>query len=186
MSSLELQFAIAEVPEVPRAVQFVRGPEWGSEILSDGVYKVSSTVGFEGTVRRTGNNLLLELEVTLPVEFLCSRCGDEVRQDYIQSINHLFVQGNGDEISIPLDVDLDPELDITEYVGNQCDAEAAVLGALAADLPVYPQCEAGCNVPTSGAKKPTKEEPTIDPRLAPLLAIRESMTKDSSVASTEV
>ena len=186
MSSLELQFSVAEVPEVPRAVQFVRGPEWGASILADGIYDVSADIGFEGTVRRTGQNLLLELEVSLPVNFLCSRCGERVSQDYVQSINHLFVQGDGEEVSIPLDVDLDPELDITEFAGTQCDAEAAVLGALAADLPVYPQCVSGCEVPSSGSKKAQSTGPVIDPRLAPLLAIRESMAQDAPATPNDV
>jgi len=186
MSSLELQFAIAEVPEVPRAVQFIRGPEWGATILADGIYEVSADVGFEGTVRRTGQNLLLELEISLPVRFLCSRCGERVSQDHVQTINHLFVQGSGEEVSIPLDVDLDPELDVTEFTGNHCDAEAAVLGALAAELPDYPQCMSGCDVPASGSKKSQSNDPVIDPRLAPLLAIRESMTQDAPATPSDV
>jgi len=186
MRSLELQFAVAEVPEVPRAVKFVRGPDWGTEILADGVYDVSSEIGFEGTVRRAGDDLLLELVVTLPLEYLCSRCGERKTQDYIQSINHLFVMGDGENVSLPLDVDLDPELDITEISGNQCDAEPAVLGALAADLPAYPLCSSGCEVPASGSKKPQMKESSIDPRLAPLLAIRDAMVEDGAGAPTEV
>jgi uncharacterized metal-binding protein YceD (DUF177 family) len=185
MSGSELQFSVAEVPEVPRVLQFERDADWGASILADGVYQTSGKILFEGTVQRIREDLLLDLRISLPVHFHCSRCGEHVALDYQKNFKHLFVRGAGEEVSLPLDVDLDPELDISEFSGNQCDAGPVVLGALAADLPAYPVCLYNCEIPSTGENTRETTAPAIDPRLAPLLAIKQSMAQDPGSTPNE-
>ena len=138
---------------------------------------------FEGTAKLHERDVLLSLEVSVPLAFTCCRCGEESRFEYSTRVNHLFVSGGGDNVSLPVDVALDPEIDITEGAGARIDCEQVVVEAFAGELDTYPVCSQDCPGPTAlKAADETEEEGAeraIDPRLAPLLEIKKSLERSN-------
>ncbi|MBR57188.1 MAG: hypothetical protein CMH54_03925 [Myxococcales bacterium] len=173
MSYNEFHIHAGEIPANGRKLSFSRDSAWTQTILADGIYTVTGDIQFDGEATSRGQSVLLQLHVSVPLNFNCSRCGENSDLAYETDLSHLFVATQSDALSLPVDVELDPELDLSEGVGRKFDAEDAVLGAFAADIPIHPVCHPECTGMTksmnTGGSKP------IDPRLAPLLAIRESM-----------
>lgn len=179
MAQSDFQINVHELPETGRPLSFCRDADWAQSILLDQIFSVHGDVSFDGYAKRLGDSVVLSLDVNVPLSFLCSRCGSDTKFEYSHKINHLFVRSQSNKIQIPVDIDLDAELDITEGVSSSFDAEPTVVGAFASALPVYPLCDNQCVVEGADTKN---ETPSIDPRLAPLAAIRAAL--DATEATT--
>ena len=177
----------AELPEKGRVVQVTRSGDWLSEILSDGVYEVCGDATISGLIRPVGSSVAIDLQAQVALMYHCSRCGCENNFVYDTGIKHLFTTGASNKIDIPIDVarSLDSELDITEVNSRKFDAEPTIIETFADELLTYPTCSGDCEQELVSAPEPENqcaEEAQIDPRLAPLLAIREAMESDSAKA----
>ena len=166
-----------------------RDPSWVEAILTDGQYRPEGPVRFEGIASMHDKDVLLSLEVRVPLAFRCCRCGEESRFEYGPRVHHLFVSGDGDNVSLPVDVELDPEADLTEGAGSRIDCEPAVSEAFAVELDLYPVCSEDCPGPSelkaADEDEEKSEERKIDPRLAPLLAIKLSLEQEKKPAGDQ-
>ena len=179
MSPSSFHIVRDEIPDGGRLLSIEREASWAEAILLDGQYRPEGPVRFEGTAKLHERDVLLSLEVSVALAFTCCRCGEESRFEYRTRVSHLFVSGDGDNVSLPVDVEIDPEIDVTEGAGAHVDCEQVVLEAFAGELDAYPVCSEDCPGPTELKTQDEAEEEgegrAIDPRLAPLLAIKESL-----------
>jgi uncharacterized metal-binding protein YceD (DUF177 family) len=179
----------AELPEEGREVKVNRSADWLSEILRDDVYVVRGDTTITGLIRPVGENVSIELKAQVPLVYHCSRCGRENNFVYDTGIKHFFTTSQSNKLELPIEVarHLDAELDITEVNSRKFDAEPTIVEAFAGELSTYPTCLELCEEAVVSNLEPESEpesvsDAQIDPRLAPLMAIREAMESGPSEA----
>jgi uncharacterized metal-binding protein YceD (DUF177 family) len=175
----------AELPEKGRELQVIRNVDWLAQIFRDGVYEGLGDVTISGFVRPVGTNVSLDLKISAPMMFHCSRCGNKNDFMYNTVVQHLFTMGNPNELEIPIDLarNLDTELDITEIKNKKFDAEPTIIENFAGDLSAYPICVKECDSAVlnhSEEEAKCAENVQVDPRLAPLMALRDKMANVSN------
>lgn len=179
----------AELPEEGREVKVCRSAAWLSEILRDGVYEVRGEATFSGLIRPVGGNVVIDLKALAPLMYNCSRCGRENNFVYDTGIQHFFTTSQSNKLDLPIDVvrKLDAELEITEINSKKFDAEPTIIESLASELSTYPTCTELCEEEVASKLEPEPEpecaeDVQIDPRLAPLMAIRAAMESNPTDA----
>lgn len=175
----------AELPEKGRELHVTRSADWLSEIFRDGIYKSLGDVTISGIFRPVGTSVSMDLSLSVSMMFHCSRCGDENNFVYDTGIKHLFTTGSSNAVDMPITLarSLDSELDITEIKSKKFDAEPTIIENFAGDLSIYPVCTKECQAEALTnpiAKSEGALDVPIDPRLAPLLALREKMENVSN------
>ena len=126
MTHNEFYIHAGEISETGRKLNFSRDSDWTQAILADGIYTVTGDIHFDGHATRRGQSILLQLNVRVPLNFDCSRCGENANLGYETELSHLFVITRSDALSLPIDIELDPEVDLSEGVGNKFDSEDAI------------------------------------------------------------
>ena len=178
----EFPISIAELDAGGREYTFVLRAAWVRGALED---TDATTTGKDGTldvrVSKSGRDVVVHGHIDVDLETQCARCLNDVTLHLHHPITALMVpasetrSGNakGDD-DLPSD-----ELDVTPYAGETISLDDLVRDELVLEVPIVPLCSEDCAgispPPTKDGDAPGK--PAIDPRLLPLLRLKNSTEK---------
>jgi len=123
------------------------------------------------TIEAMGSGVLVKGTATARVRTECGICLARTDLDLDSDISS-FVSRRDREVPIEEDAELTPEdLEREWYAGDTLILDDLIRDALMLELPMNPRCGEDCaGMPRRDREEP--EEPTIDPRLAPLASIK--------------
>jgi uncharacterized protein len=122
---------------------------------------------------KSGTDVIVHGRVTADVELPCSRCLEPVRVSLHPEISVLMVPAakmRRRESKVEADI-TEGEADVLPYDGENVVLDDVVRDDLLLDLPMIPLCSDSCPGIASAQEVRENERP-IDPRLAPLLALK--------------
>jgi uncharacterized protein len=181
MSTFVLQ--IPDLDEVGRDWNFAIRTDWLASALADTELKAGTKDGrFSVHAQRTGTDVLVQGHVEAEVAATCARCLADVAVDVdlgltaLYSPEHMRPQ-DSEEIDVRLD-----EVNREYYGGSEVVLDPMVRELLLLELPMKPLCSESC----AGIAVPEHLRPpeevfgalVPDSRLAPLLKLKEALTKN--------
>ncbi len=181
MSTFVLQ--IHDLDESGRDWNFAIGTDWLASALADTELKAGTEDG-RLTVhgQRAGTDVLVQAHIDAQIAATCARCLTDVPLDVdlavttLYSPEHMRPKGS-DEIDVRLD-----ELNQNYYSGSEIVLDPMVREHLLLEAPMKPLCSEGCE----GIAVPEHLRPPAevfggsasDTRFAPLLKLKEALTKN--------
>lgn len=132
--------------------------------------------------QKTGNDVLVQGRLTGHLLAECSRCLGDVPLDVDQEVVALFqpkaseVQDVADEEEFDED-----QMDVETYSGDRVVLDDLIRETFLLEMPMQPLCSEDCKgIPIPEHIRPPADfgrESTVDPRLQPLLAIAQQVSK---------
>lgn len=181
MSTFVLQ--IRDLDESGRDWNFAIGTDWLASALAD----TELTAGAEDgrlTVhaQRNGMDVLVQGHIEAQVGATCARCLADVSLDVDLALTALFSpEHTRPEGSDEIDVQLD-EVNRDYYGGSEVVLDPMVRELLLLEAPMKPLCSEGCEgIAVPEHLRPPEEvfgDSAPDARLAPLLKLKEELTKN--------
>jgi uncharacterized protein len=181
MSTFVLQ--IQDLDEAGRDWNFAIGTDWLASALADTELNAGSEDGrLTVHAQRNGMDVLVQGHVEAEIAASCARCladvplGVDLALTALFSPEHMRPEGS-DEIDVQLD-----EVNRDYYTGSQVVLDPMVREYLLLEVPMKPLCSESCE----GISVPEHLRPpdavfgdsAPDARLAPLLKIKEELTKN--------
>ena len=183
-SPLSLKFRLDDTSDDPRDVEGRLEVETLAQALlglvGDLGYRTKGPATVSGTVYRLKRDLFVDAQVEAEVDFGCVRCL-EPRQLTVQvRVQRVLVpadrpkNASGDDGDEPATEDEKDALD--QYEGDKIDLSSLMQEALILELPMNPTCADSQGSPCVNAEEVLSagrtDEDTVDPRWAPLLALK--------------
>jgi uncharacterized metal-binding protein YceD (DUF177 family) len=170
-----LVFAIEEIPETGMLVKLTFPPEWlGDSLLA--AYKAEAPVTLRLDVRRFGDNIHVDGEVSTTLGFQCSRTLAPGRVDLRVPLGELFQPGHAHKLNLGAGVESE-ELEGDEpfyYEGDSVDFEPFIREQIVLAQDPYPRLEDG---PEDSGPAWTNAGDSVDPRWSKLRLVK--VDKDS-------
>jgi uncharacterized protein len=174
----EFTIPITDLDVAGREVKFTVRAAWLRGALED---SDATAAGVDGSldvrVSKSGNDVVVRGQLVADLTVPCARCLESVKLHIDQPMTALMVPAS-DLRAAKKDEDMSPEeLDVTAYSGDTIALDELVRDELLLEIPMIPLCSEDCpgmspppgisgNVPSGSAEK------AIDPRLAPLLRLK--------------
>lgn len=151
-------------------------------LVGDLGYEATANVSITGTLYRSaGGDIILDGAFETQASFQCARCLSTQTLNIEQRVDHVLVdrkrlKADAEVVLIEGDEQLDP--DTHAYTGEALDLGPIFREDLVLCLPMNPKCgDAGtvCESTPTIEEVEDDAEPAIDPRWAPLLALKKKM-----------
>ena len=183
MTPLSLKFRVDEVP--PEGRPFAGAL---SRALLDGCLPgLVGELGYEPTgeaavtghvYRSAGQELVVHGSLTATVGCACVRCLEAVELSLTVTVDHVYVR-RAEAVPAPseelvVEAGAEGEDDTLSYSGEEVDLTAALREELLLELPMNPTCALVGRACVALRQRPEPAD-TVDPRWAPLLALRKKM-----------
>lgn len=181
MSAFVLQ--IQDLDESGRDWSFAIGTDWLASALADTELRAGSREGRLGVhAQRNGLDVLVQGRIEAQLIATCARCLGEATIDVDLALAALFSPehmrpANSDEIDVRLD-----EMNQDYYAGAQIVLDPMVREYLLLEAPMKPLCSDTCEgIAVPAHLRPPQEifgASAPDARFAPLLKLKEALTKN--------
>jgi uncharacterized protein len=181
MSAFVLQ--IQDLDESGKDWSFAIGKEWLASALRDTDLAAGPANGrLDVHAQRNGADVLVQGHVTAGLTATCARCLNEVSIPVDIALTALFSPehtrvGEAQEIDVRLD-----EVSRDYYSGAMIELDSMVREYLLLEAPMKPLCSEGCEgIAVPEHLRPPEEvfgEAAPDARFAPLLKLKEELTKN--------
>jgi uncharacterized protein len=144
---------------------------WLVTALADTEAKALGDGTIDLRLSKSGTDVVVHGKVKADVEVPCARCLEPVRVTLAPEISVLFeVRGKKHP---PKEVEISRgEADVLPYDGDQVVLDDMLRDDLVLEIPMIPLCSETCPGIASHGEAPESGSSTIDPRLAPLLALK--------------
>jgi len=181
MSAFVLE--IQDLDESGKDWSFAIGKDWLASALSETEFGPGAEEGqLDVHAQRNGNDVLVQGHIKAQLAATCARCLNEMPLPVDLALTALFSPehtrpGKSDEIEVRLD-----EVNRDYYGGAEVELDPMVREYLLLEAPMKPLCSEGCEgIAVPKHLRPPDEvfgESVPDARLAPLLKIKEALTKN--------
>ena len=181
MSAFVLQ--IQDLDESGKDWNFAIGKEWLASALSDSELGPGSEGGrLRVHAQRNGMDVLVQGHITAQLAAACARCLKDVELDVDLAMTALFSPAHtrpddDEEIEVRLD-----EVNRDYYGGSEVELDPMVREHLLLEAPMKPLCSEGCEgIAVPEHLRPPDEvfgDAAPDARFAPLLKLKEALTKN--------
>ena len=187
MSDHEFTIKTSEIDAGGKDYRFVLRSPWLRGVLED---NEATATGKDGVVAvrasKSGPDVVVHGSLDATVKVPCARCLEPVDIDVHSDLAVIYVPGSkvkDAEDSGKVEYTLeDAEADTLPYDGETVVLDDLVRDEVLLGVPMIPLCSDDCPgmspAPETNAKAPS-EKKEIDPRLAPLLALRDQIDKTS-------
>jgi uncharacterized protein len=177
----EFSISVADLDAGGKAYDVPIPAEWLRTIFEDTEAKAGNEDGHLAVqLSKSGTDVVVHGRAKAKVELQCGRCLEPVHMTLAPEISALMVpaaklkhptRGNKDG-----EIELGPgDADVMPYDGDTVVLDDLVRDELVLDIPMIPLCSESC----AGIPTPAKEaEPAVDPRFAPLLALKKKTKKE--------
>jgi len=188
MSAHEFTLPVSDLDAGGRAFAFVVRPPWIRGALEDqgdreGPGASENPGALAVRASKSGHDIVVHGTLDATVTVSCARCLDAFAMPVHSDIRVLYVlasrmksKGRDSEDDVPL---TEEESDTFPYDGDTVVLDDLVRDELLLAIPMIPLCREACPgmSPAPGSKPKAKEDKPVDPRLAPLLELRNRGTK---------
>ena len=174
---------IQDLDESGKDWSFAIGKDWLRSALADSELEAGAEEGrLEVHAQRSGTDVLVQGQIRAQLAATCARCLGEVPLGIDLALTALFSPehnrpADSDEIDVRLD-----EVNRDYYGGAEIELDPMVREYLLLEAPMKPLCSEGCEgIALPEHLRPPDEvfgESVPDARLAPLLKIKEALTKN--------
>lgn len=174
---------IRDLDESGKDWRFAIGKAWIESALGDSELRPGARDGeLRVHAQRSGLDVLVQGHISAPLSATCARCLGEVEIDVDLALTALFSpEHTRPEASEEIDVRLD-EVNRDYYGGAEIVLDPMVREYLLLEAPMKPLCSEGCEgIAVPEHLRPPDEvfgEAAPDARLAPLLKLKEALTKN--------
>jgi uncharacterized protein len=181
MSAFVLQ--TQDLDESGKDWNFAIGKEWLASALTETDLEPGAEDGrLQVHAQRSGMDVLVQGHITAQLAAACSRCLKDVPLDIDLAMSALFSpEHTRPDDSEEIDVRLD-EVNRDYYGGREIDLDPMVREHLLLEVPMKPLCSEACEgIPVPEHLRPPDEvfgEAAPDARFAPLLKLKEALTKN--------
>lgn len=127
-------------------------------------------------ISKSGPDVVVHGRARAEVEVPCSRCLEPARVILAPEISVMMVPAS--KLKTTREHEMAPsEADVIAYDGDNVVLDDLVRDNLLLEIPMIPLCSEGCKGIAS-PRLETESEPAVDPRLAPLLALKRQKEKE--------
>lgn len=155
---------------------------WLKEELADAALEGVGPGHVEARLSRTGNEIVVRGKVTAELTTPCARCTEPAKVDVTTELSLLLKPHSGDKAGThghkgeeEYEFSSD-EADVDLYDGETVVLDGFVREAILLEVPNFPLCSEECpGIRRAPAAAPEEAGPPVDPRLAPLGALREKL-----------
>ena len=187
MSDHEFTIKTSEIDAAGKDYRFVLRSPWLRGVLEDHEATAASKDGVVAVrASKSGPDVVVHGSLDATVTVPCARCLDPVDVDVHSDVSVIYVPGSkvkDAEDSGKVEYTLeDAEADTLPFDGETVVLDDLVRDEVLLGVPMIPLCSDDCPgmspAPETNANPPS-EKKEIDPRLAPLLALRDQIDKTS-------
>lgn len=181
MSAFVLQ--IQDLDESGKDWNFAIGTDWLTSALAGTELRAGTQAGsLQVHAQRNGADVLVQGHITTQLLATCARCLNDVTLDIDLALTGLFSpEHTRPDDSEEIDVRLD-EVNRDYYGGREIVLDPMVREHLLLEAPMKPLCSEGCEgIAVPEHLRPPEEvfgDSAPDARLAPLLKLKEELTKN--------
>jgi uncharacterized protein len=180
MTAPEFSVAARDLDAAGKSLRFVIRPSWVRGALEG--TDVSAAIGdgaLEVRVSKSGNDVVLRGTLSGELMLPCARCLEPARVAIREPLSALFVPAGalrpGSRSDAPDDDSTLEDADVVPYDGETVVLDGLVRDELLLALPIVPLCSescAGIRREDSASLRGSAPEAPIDPRLMPLLSLK--------------
>lgn len=174
MTAHEFEFSVADLDASGKDYRFPVRAAWLRSMLEGTELKAGKHEGaVEIRASKSGTDVVVHGTLKAELVAPCARCLNDAVVKIDGPVSVLMVPGKPAE-----DDDLSPDqADVASYDGDTVVLDDVVKDEILLEIPMIPLCSETCPGIAS-AEQAKASEPPIDPRLAPLLAMKKAKQKE--------
>jgi uncharacterized protein len=178
MQQPEFSIPIADLDAGGRELTFPVRAAWLRGALEE---TEATSAGPDGTldvrVSKSGNDVVVNGHLTTDLKLACARCTNEFTLHIDQPVTALMVPA-ADVRGEEGEADLSPDqLDVFPYSGDSVALDDMIRDEIVLEIPMIPLCSEDCPGIDAPSAHAHDDKPALDPRLAPLLRLKQMNLK---------